>query len=121
MTHEYLRAQLWQVDEKERRRKSQELESLLMKLKEAAATLDRQVLAEEDLTGIRDPNHFSYSTFAKSARERRGKLNKTIHELNDQLKVIIQACQQTESNATGGKNNNHVGRHETPRRAGRRA
>lgn len=50
-----------------------------------AADLDRQIQAEEDRTGIRDKSHFSYSTYAKSAAQRRDNLRTSNDAMRDQL------------------------------------
>jgi flagellar protein FliJ len=49
------------------------------------AELDREVRAEEDRTGIRDPRHFAYSTVAKAAGLRRDNLRHSIAQLQVQL------------------------------------
>jgi flagellar protein FliJ len=49
------------------------------------AELDREVRAEEDRTGIRDPRHFAYSTVAKAAGLRRDNLRRSIAQLQVQL------------------------------------
>ncbi len=49
------------------------------------AELDREVRAEEDRTGIRDPRHFAYSTVAKAAGLRRDNLLHSIAQLQVQL------------------------------------
>ncbi|HUS96843.1 MAG TPA: flagellar export protein FliJ [Hyphomicrobiaceae bacterium] len=47
--------------------------------------LDRQIQAEEERTGIRDRNHFAYSTFARSAFQRRENLVASTSELRERL------------------------------------
>ncbi len=62
-------------------RKVAGLEQMIRELQGMAADLDRQIEAEEGRTGIKDPAHFSYSTFAKSAAGRRDKLVVSINDL----------------------------------------
>jgi peptidoglycan hydrolase CwlO-like protein len=73
----------FEVDEKSR--KVQGLEQMIHEFELMAADLDRQVKAEEDRTGIKDPSHFNYSTFAKSAATRRNNLQASIEELRAKL------------------------------------
>ena len=59
------------------------------------AELDREVRAEEDRTGIRDPQHFAYSTVAKAAGLRRDNLLHSIAQLQVQLdtaNAVLQAA-----------------------------
>jgi hypothetical protein len=50
-----------------------------------AADLARQIAAEEERIGIKDPAHFSYSTFAKAAAQRRDNLMTSIADLRAKL------------------------------------
>lgn len=71
------------VDEKTR--KVEDLERMIREFDVMAAELDRQIQAEEDRTGIRDKTHFSYSTYAKSAAQRRDNLRTSNDAMRDQL------------------------------------
>ena len=75
------------VDEKNR--KVDDLERMIREFDAMAADLDRQIQAEEDRTGIRDRAHFSYSTFAKSAAQRRDNLRTSNDAMRDQLADAI--------------------------------
>ncbi len=55
-------------------RKVADLERIIREFDQMAADLDRQIQLEEDRSGIRDRGHFSYSTFAKAAAQRRDNL-----------------------------------------------
>ncbi len=79
------RLKLFDVDEKER--KVQALEQMIRDFEQMAGDLDRQIQAEEDRTGITEPDHFNYSTFAKSAAVRRANLLDSIYELQDKLEI----------------------------------
>lgn len=74
----------------DRSRKVEDLERIIREFDLMAADLDRQIQAEEDRTGIRDPGHFSYSTFAKSAAQRRDNLKIS----NEELRVQLEAAQR---------------------------
>lgn len=75
------------VDEKNR--KVEDLERMIREFDGMAADLDRQIQAEEDRTGIRDRSHFSYSTFAKSAAQRRDNLRTSNDAMREQLAAAI--------------------------------
>ena len=69
----------------EKARKVSSLETMILDLEHIAADLARQISAEEERTGIRDPAHFAYSTFAKAAGQRRGNLLTSITDLKVKL------------------------------------
>ncbi|MFA9550732.1 MAG: flagellar export protein FliJ, partial [Hyphomicrobium sp.] len=68
-----VRLKRFQADEKAR--KVAELEHMIREFEGMANDLDRQVKAEEERTGVKDPAHFAYSTFARSAGQRRDNLH----------------------------------------------
>ena len=72
-------------DVEDKFRKVEDLERIIREFDLMAADLDRQIQAEEDRTGIRDPNHFSYSTYAKSAAQRRDNLKVSTLDLREKL------------------------------------
>jgi flagellar protein FliJ len=69
----------------EKSRKVKDLEYMVREFEQMATDLERQILAEEERTGIKDKAHFSYSTFAKSASERRDNLIASVEELREKL------------------------------------
>ena len=71
----------------ERARKVSDLEQMIREFENIAADLDRQIQAEEDRTGVKDPKHFAYSTFAKSASQRRDNLRASIGGLRAKLEA----------------------------------
>lgn len=73
----------------ERARKVSALEQMIHEFESIASDLDRQIQTEEDRTGVKDHKHFAYSTFAKSAAQRRDNLRASI----DELKAKLQATQ----------------------------
>lgn len=78
-----LRLKRFEADE--RARKVAELEQMIREFEAIASDLDRQIQAEEDRTGIKDPTHYAYSTFAKSASQRRDNLRASASELREKL------------------------------------
>lgn len=80
-----LRLRRFEADEKAR--KVQDLEYMIHDFEQMSLDLERQIRAEEERTGIKDVSHFSYSTFAKSANQRRENLVASIEELRAKLAV----------------------------------
>jgi flagellar protein FliJ len=66
------------------RRQVAEIESMIAEFQRKQDELDKQVQIEEARTGVCDPNHFNYSLTAKSIRNRRDNLNKSIVDLQQQ-------------------------------------
>ncbi len=69
---ETLKRSRFEVDETARR--VADLESTIRDFEALASHLDREIKNEEARTKIEDPDHFAYSSFARSARARRDKL-----------------------------------------------
>lgn len=65
----------------EKSRKAADLETMIREFEGMATELDRQIMAEEERTGVKDIAHFAYSTFAKSAAVRRDKLRASVSDL----------------------------------------
>ncbi len=84
-----VRAKRFEVAEKSR--KTVDLSGMVRDFETMAADLDRQILAEEERTGVRDQSHFSYSTFAKAASARRDKLLVSVSDLKLQLDAALLA------------------------------
>ncbi len=66
------------------RRQVGEIEAMIAEFRRKQDELDKQVQIEEQRTGVSDPNHFNYSLTAKSIRNRRDNLNKSIADLQQQ-------------------------------------
>ncbi len=77
-------------DADEKVQKVTALEQMLHEFEQMATDLERQIQAEEERTGVRDVNHFAYSTFARSAAQRRENLLVSISDLHDRLNAAIQ-------------------------------
>src|SRR3954447_17973063 len=60
-----IRLKKFQVDE--RRRKVAQIEAMIAEFERISGDLDRDIKTEQDRTGIHDPNHFAYPTYAKAA------------------------------------------------------
>jgi flagellar FliJ protein len=88
-----LRLKRFAADEKAR--KVADLEHMIREFDGMANDLDRQIKAEEERTGVRDPAHFAYSTFAKSASQRRDNLRASA----DGLRVKLEAAQRERDEA----------------------
>lgn len=82
-----VRTKRYGLDEKSR--KVSDLEKIIREFEMMATDLDRQIMAEEDRTGVRDNSHFAYSTFAKSAGQRRDNLRASIQGLRSQLEAAL--------------------------------
>jgi hypothetical protein len=80
-----IRLKRFEADEKAR--KVADLEYMIREFENMASDLDRQIQAEEDRTGIKDVSHFAYSTFAKSAAQRRDNLRASVAGLMEKLKA----------------------------------
>jgi len=74
----------------EKARKVASIETMILDFEHMAADLSRQILAEEERTGVRDPVHFAYSTFAKAAALRRANLLTSVADLRSKLEAARQ-------------------------------
>jgi hypothetical protein len=79
----------------EKARKVGSMETMVLDFEHIAVDLARQISAEEERTGIKDPAHFAYSTFAKAARLRRTNLLNSV----DDLKVKLEAARRDHEEA----------------------
>lgn len=69
----------------EKARKISLLETMIADFEHMALDLSRQVAAEEDRTGVKDPSHYAYSMFAKAASARRANLITSVDDLRVKL------------------------------------
>ena len=76
-------------DAEEKAQKVAAIEQMIGDFDQLAADLARQVQAEEERTGVRDTTHFAYSTFARSAAQRRENLLASIAELQEKLDLAV--------------------------------
>lgn len=78
-----VRLKRFQAEEK--RRRVAQIDAMIAEFSRMAADLDREIANEEQRTGVGDPAHFAYSTYARAARTRRDNLHNSVEELRVQL------------------------------------
>ena len=78
-----LKLRRFEVNEK--RQKVADIEMMIQDFKRMAEDLSRQIESEEESSGIRDPKHFAYPTYAKAASQRRSNLMASIGELEGKV------------------------------------
>lgn len=78
-----IRLKRFQVEE--RRRRVQQIEAMIAEFHRMSTDLDREIAGEETRSGISDPNHFAYPTYARAAGVRRDNLKRSADELKGQL------------------------------------
>src|SRR5262249_5908784 len=69
-----IRLKKFQVDE--RRRRVAQIESMISEFERISSDLERDIKIEQDRSGIHDPGHFAYPTYAKAAIQRRDNLKR---------------------------------------------
>ncbi|MDI7860642.1 flagellar export protein FliJ [Rhizobiaceae bacterium n13] len=90
-----VRLKEFQVNEK--RRQLQQLQMMMSEFDRMAKDLESQITLEEKKTGITDPNHFAYPTFAKAARQRADNLQVSIRELKVQQEAAELALEEAQA------------------------
>lgn len=78
-----IRLKRFQVEE--RRRRVAQIESMIADFHRMAGDLDREIATEEQRSGISDPGHFAYPTYARAAVVRRDNLKRSADELKGQI------------------------------------
>ena len=78
-----IRLKKFQVDE--RRRRVGQIEKMISEFERISGDLERDIKIEQDRSGIHDPGHFAYPTYAKAAIQRRDNLKRSAHDLKIQL------------------------------------
>jgi len=79
---------------KEKRRQLKQLQMMMAEFERMAKDLENQIQYEEKKSGITDPGHFAYSTFAKAARQRSENLQVSIKELKVQQDAVEAAVEE---------------------------
>jgi hypothetical protein len=69
----------------EKARKVASLEAMVIDCEFMASELARQIATEERRTGVRDPAHIGYSTFARATAQRRANLETSVASLRTKL------------------------------------
>lgn len=90
-----VRLRKFQVREKSRQ--VAQIDTMMGEFTRMAADLDAQIAYEEKKTGIDDPGHFAYSTFAKAARGRRENLHTSVADLRSQLDAAEASLAEAEA------------------------
>lgn len=80
-----IRLKRYQVDEK--RRQLAQIEAMMADFERMAAELDREVMIEQEKSGISDIGHYAYPTYAKAAAQRRDNLLDSANNLRGQLEA----------------------------------
>ncbi len=78
-----IRLKKFQADE--RRRKVMQIEGMIAEFERIASDLEREIRLEQERSGIHDPSHFAYPTYAKAAMQRRENLMRSADDLKIQL------------------------------------
>jgi flagellar protein FliJ len=82
-----LKLKRFEADEK--RRKVADIEYMIHEFEQMSVDLERQITSEEERTGVRDEQHFAYSTFARAAAQRRNNLRASVANLREKLEHAI--------------------------------
>ncbi|MBB4236090.1 chaperonin cofactor prefoldin [Rhizobium esperanzae] len=90
-----VRLKEFQVNEK--RRQLQQLQMMMSEFERMTKDLESQIVVEEKKSGISDPNHFAYPTFAKAARQRADNLQVSIKELKMQEETLEMALEEMQA------------------------
>ena len=82
---------------REKRRQLKQLQMMMAEFERMAKDLENQIQYEEKKSGITDPSHFAYSTFAKAARQRSDNLQVSIKELKMQQEAAESLVDELQS------------------------
>ena len=82
---------------KEKRRQLNQLQMMMSEFERMSKELESQIAIEEKKSGISDPNHFAYPTFAKAARQRADNLIVSIRELKVQQDAAELTLEEAEA------------------------
>ena len=93
-----IRLKKFQVDE--RRRRVGQIEKMISEFERISGDLERDIKIEQDRSGIHDPGHFAYPTYAKAAIQRRDNLKRSAHDLKIQLEDAKAALSEAFEEAT---------------------
>ncbi len=90
-----IRAKRFQIDDA--RRRLAQIETMIAEFHRMAAELDRDIAAEEERSGLKDPKHFAYPPLALAARGRRDNLLRSADELKTQCDEARAALAEAEA------------------------
>lgn len=89
-----LRLKHFQVEDKTRQ--LTQIDLMINEFTRMSDELDAQIRIEEQRSGISDPSHFAYPTFAKAARQRRDNLANSIRDLRTKRQGAVDALAEAE-------------------------
>ena len=90
-----IRLRRFQVEEK--RRRVRQIEMMMAEFSRMTLDLDREIAVEEKRSGISDPSHFAYPTYARAAMTRRENLKSSIAELAGQIEEAKAAQEEAQA------------------------
>jgi flagellar protein FliJ len=70
------------------RLRANQIETMIAEFDRVCVDLGQQIEAEEKRARISDPTHFAYPTYAKAARERRTKVQRSVDALRIELERL---------------------------------
>ena len=70
------------------RSRANQIETMIAEFDRMCIDLGHQIAAEEMHARIYDPSHFAYPTYAKAARERRAKIQRSADALRIELRKL---------------------------------
>jgi flagellar export protein FliJ len=90
-------SRLKEFQAKEKGRQLKQLQMMMAEFERMTKDLESQIAFEEKKSGITDPNHFAYPTFAKAARQRADNLLVSIRDLKVQQDAAQLALEEAEA------------------------
>ena len=108
-----VRLKRFQVED--RKRQLKQIDGMIADFDRMSNELDVQIDAEKERTGINDPSHFAYSTFARAAEQRRENMLASVAELRVQREVAaadLNAAQEELAKLEALVERDHGGREE---------
>ena len=90
-----IRLKRFQLEEK--RRRVRQIEATVAEFTRMCAELDREIANEEKRTGVTDPRHFAYPTYARAASVRRDNLKRSIAEFMGQIEEAKAAVEEAQA------------------------
>jgi len=70
------------------RLRASQIETMIAEFERICTDLGHEIEADEKRARISDPTHFAYPTYAKAARERRGKVQRSAEALRMELERL---------------------------------
>ena len=74
-----------EIEAEHRRRRALQIKAMITDFDRRADHLEREIIAEQDRTGIHDTGHYAYPTYARAAIVRRDNLRRSADELRAEL------------------------------------